>query len=216
MTTDGSADAVLRLFVAIELPDAWKEALAAYQEGLQRRLDGSGGSLRVRFVRPEGIHLTLKFLGETGSDRLATVEAALALAVPAPPRFRISVGCVGSFSDRRAPRIIWAGLEGETGALSLLAERVETRLAAAGFQREGRAFQPHLTLARLPQALTAAQRETAARVSAEVALPRTPPLIVQQVSLMRSQLGPGGARYECLGRLPASPDFHLQERPADV
>ncbi len=195
MTTDGSADAALRLFVAFELPDAWKEALAAYQEGLQRRLDGSGGSLRVRFVRPKGIHLTLKFLGETSSDRLAAVEAALALAVPALPRFSISIGRVGSFSDRRAPRIVWAGIEGETGALALLAERVETQLAVAGFQRDRRAFQPHLTLARLPQALTAAQREIAARVSAEVALPRTPPLTVQQVSLMRSQLGPGGARY---------------------
>ena len=72
---------------------------------------------------------------------------------------------------------------------------METQLAVAGFQRDRRAFQPHLTLARLPQALTAAQREIAARVSAEVALPRTPPLTVQQVSLMRSQLGPGGARY---------------------
>lgn len=203
----------LRLFVAIELPDAWKSALGALQADMQaalaREADLTG--VRVRWVRPEAIHLTLKFLGETPAGRLDSVHSALASAVPEAPGFELELWRVGSFSDRRAPRVIWAGiLEKEPtgrhqsyhGRLLQLAERIETWLAAGGFPRERRSFAPHLTLARLPEDLDQASREKIATLTGEFAIPPTGPFKVESVSLIRSHLERGGARYERLAAWP--------------
>ena len=208
----------LRLFVAVELPETWRQALGASQERLRARLAADGSELRLRFVRPESVHLTLKFLGETPSGRLGAIESALSLAVAEAPNVRLELGRIGSFSDRRAPRVVWAGVGGDTRAFALLAERIETRLAAAGFGRERRGFQPHLTLARLPETLSAAQRAYVAQASGEGSIAAPEPFVVEQVSLMRSRLGPGGARYECIARFPPSNDAgeRLQADGADV
>ena len=204
MTERRSEEERPRLFVAIGLPERWREALSGSQERLRRRLEADGRDLHVRFVRPEGVHLTLKFLGETAADRLPAIESALSEAVPEAPNIHLELSELGSFNDGRAPRVVWAGVAGDTRALSLLVDRIETRLTAAGFPRERRRFRPHLTLARLPETLTAAQREYVAQASSEDSLAGTGPFLVEQVSLMRSWLRPGGARYECLARFPPS------------
>jgi RNA 2',3'-cyclic 3'-phosphodiesterase len=195
----------LRLFVAIELPDAWHRALADAQEVLRAALaqdDGLSGA-RLRWMRPEGIHLTLKFIGEVAPTRVAVLRDQLALAVPARPDIEISLTRIGSFSDRRAPRVVWAGIDTRPArALQPLFESIETWLAAAGVARERRSFRPHLTLARLPDGLTDAQRLRIAEITSAAALPHLPPFTVEGVSLMQSFLGPGGARYERLGRWP--------------
>jgi len=199
----------LRLFVAVELADAWKAAFADHQARLRRRLQDEAPHLRLRYVRPEGIHLTLKFLGETPASRLPSIESALGQAVPHPPDLRLAVGRVGSFSDRRGPGVVWAGVAADAEALRrlrLLVERLETWLASAGFSRDRQGgFTPHLTLARLPDGMSQRDREVVVRASSEISLSRLEPMTIAFVSLMQSRLGPGGARYERLGRFPAGP-----------
>lgn len=186
----------LRLFVAIELEEAALGALGTLQSELRRRgLDG------LRWVRPEGIHLTLKFLGETPADRVPAIRQALAGAVKGMPAHTVSLGGLGTFGGRRNPRVVWVDLRGDLETLGELQQRVERALEAAGFPREGRSFSAHLTLARV-------RPETARELSEAVALAveavRTPDgeIPVREVSLMRSRLGPGGAAYERLAAFP--------------
>ena len=198
----------LRLFVAIELSDGWRQALGVLQADMQSALarDPALARTRVRWVRPEGIHLTLKFLGNVAPDRLDAIECALGSAVPNSPGLELALATAGAFSDRRAPRVIWATfhIRPDYRLLHQLFERIETWLAAAGFPRERRSFAPHLTLARLPEDIDVATRQRVAEVTTSVTVPQADPLTIDHVSLMRSHLGPGGAHYERLGRYPAT------------
>jgi 2'-5' RNA ligase len=193
----------MRLFVALELPDDWKTALGALQaemrEGLQKRF---GDSVRPRWVRPENMHLTLKFLGETPVSRLEALKAALSHAVAIAPDFSLQLAHVGSFANRRAPRVIVAGVQGDSQELLALTERLETWLAASGWPRDKRSFYPHLTLARLPETLDDATRRAVAEATTVYRAPVAPPWAVRSVSLMRSHLGPNGARYERIASFP--------------
>jgi RNA 2',3'-cyclic 3'-phosphodiesterase len=206
----------MRLFIALDLPDAWKTALTTLQDDMRTALHQRfGDTVRPRWVRPEGIHLTLKFLSETPEDRLAALGTALAAAVPQAPGFSLTLGRAGSFSDRRAPRVILATVVDQQNALLPLFERIETRLAAAGWPRGKRAFHPHLTLARLPDSLDDATRRAIAEVTTGIAPALTPPWNVDRVYLIQSHFGPssGGpgaspgvdtrARYERLAAFPA-------------
>lgn len=190
-------DLMLRLFVAVDLPPQVREALGRLQSEL-KRLDLA----RLRWVRPEGVHLTLKFLGETPARRLVGVEAALAGAVRGPP-FRLALGPPGTFGDRRGPRVLWLDIAGEVERLRALQAAVETALADAGFPPEERDFAPHLTLARVPQPPPPGTAESIERALGSV----TPPaaeFLVSEVVLMRSRLQPGGAVYERLAVFPLS------------
>ncbi|MBI1885218.1 MAG: RNA 2',3'-cyclic phosphodiesterase, partial [Chloroflexi bacterium] len=130
-----------RLFVAVELPPAAKEALVRLQEALRRQ-----GLASWRWVRPEGVHLTLKFLGETPVERVPEVERAVSEAVAGTSAFEMALAEPGAFSDRRGPRVLWVGLSGDVSRLAEVQRRLEERLAATGFPREERPFSPHLTL----------------------------------------------------------------------
>ena len=198
-----STPSSLRLFVALELPEAWKTALGALQDEMRAALhDRFGDAVRPRWVRTDGIHLTLKFLGATPASRLDAVETALRQAVPSLAPFSLQLANAGSFADRRAPRVILAGVHGDTQPLFALAEMVETWLAAAGWPRERRSFRPHLTLARLPETLDDATRRAVAGITTACKSPEVPPWAVDHVALIRSHLGPNGARYERLAVFP--------------
>jgi 2'-5' RNA ligase len=204
----------MRLFVAIELPPSWQQGLAELQSRMQAALqaDAQLRATKVRWVKPESIHLTLKFIGDVAPDRLDAINGQLAAAVPEPPNIELSFWGAGSFSDRRSPRVIWAGIDSpQREQLYALAASIETWLAAAGVPRERRSFSPHLTLARLPQELPDTVRTRIAEVTTAVQAPEMPPFVVQTVSLMQSHLGPGGARYE---RLMVFPISALQPPPS--
>src|SRR3989304_6133334 len=96
-----------RLFVAIDLPEDVRESLGRLQSDL-RQHDLPG----LRWTRPEGVHLTLKFLGETPASSLPAIEGALARAVRGAPSFRLALGAPGTFGNRRGPRGLWVGVEG--------------------------------------------------------------------------------------------------------
>jgi 2'-5' RNA ligase len=193
-----------RLFVAVELPQTWLDTFARLIGDARGALaqDATVHGVRVRWVRPEGIHLTLKFLGETPESRVDSVLRAMEQAVATPPGIELKAGRLGSFSDRRAPHIVWAGIEGEVPALQALAARIDVWLGAAGFPKEQKGLLPHLTLARLPEKLSPEQRLRVAEITGRFQPQSLPSYRVDHVSLIRSYLGQGGARYERVASFP--------------
>jgi 2'-5' RNA ligase len=189
-------DERLRLFVAIDLPEDVRESLGRLQAGL-RRDDLSG----LRWTRPEGVHLTLKFLGETPAAEVAAIEGALARAVRGVPAFRLALGAPGTFGGRRGPRVLWVDVEGELAPLQQLQAAVERELAAVGFAPEERKFSPHLTLARVPQPPPPGLAERLSRALAAVAAPQGE-FRATELLLMRSRLQPGGAVYSRVAAFP--------------
>lgn len=191
-------DEKLRLFVALELPSAWTRALGELQESMRRTLSEGFGqdAPRLRWTLPEGSHLTMKFLGEQPRSKSGDIDRALREAIKGTEAFTLSLGKIGVFEDRRGPRVIYVGLEGETEPLLSLARQVEAELAYAGFPRERQRFQPHLTLCRLPTDIDPAIRGRIGETLAALRPPRPGPARFKEMALIRSFLEGGGARYQ--------------------
>ncbi len=185
-----------RLFVAVDLPQDVREALNRLEGDLRRR-DLSC----LRWVRPEGVHLTLKFLGETPAERVPTIESVLAAAAPVVGPFRLALGTPGTFGGRRGPRVVWLDIVGDAQRLRALQTAVEGAMVEVGFSPEGRDYSPHLTLARVPQPPRPGTAEMISRALAAVEPPRAE-FEVREIVLMRSRLQPGGAVYERLAGFP--------------
>jgi 2'-5' RNA ligase len=183
----------MRLFVAADLPADLRGRLAALQRDLRDLDDG------VRWVRPEGIHLTFVFLGEVAAERLGRLRAALAAAATAAsPPFRLQAAGLGAFPDRGALRVVWVGIEGDREAAQRLHLALERHLAPQGFAPEERAFRPHLTLGRARRESRRVDRAPLER-HRDVDLGEFP---VAEVHLFESRLEAGGARYASLGAFP--------------
>lgn len=129
-----------RAFVALDLPAAQRAELAAHLAECARRATGH------RWVEPESLHLTLRFLGHLDPEALARVRAELAGVRGAP--FRLALGQPGGFGPRAAPRVVWIGVEEGVEECARLAAAVETACRAAGLDPEERPFRAHVTLAR--------------------------------------------------------------------
>ncbi len=130
----------MRLFVAIDIPDEVRASISALVSKLRPACP------KARWTRIEGLHVTLKFIGETPDTSFSEIKAALALVVPRPP-ITIHFRALGFFPNARRPRVFWAGVEAGP-ELAALARAVEDVLHPLGIARETRDFSPHLTLAR--------------------------------------------------------------------
>jgi 2'-5' RNA ligase len=195
----GSAPTALRLFVAVELPGGVRDALARTLDALQHDLHDATA---LRWVRPEAIHITLKFLGAVDPVRLPAVHTALRIGVRAAQPLELVPDAIGSFGGRRNLRVVWLGVGGDLSALTALAADVDAALGPLGFPREQRPFSAHLTLARSRDEAPAAVREQIFGMLAAFDPPAIPAFRVASVSLMRSTLGRGGAVYERIGAYP--------------
>jgi len=181
----------MRLFVALQIPDDVRAALREFVQPLRAKWP------RVRWTRPEGQHVTLKFLGEVGEERLEAIVSVLAPLRSSGP-VTIKFRGIGFFPQSRRPRVLWAGVEGSANLQPLAAE-VEGALVAVGFAAEQRPFRPHLTLARFgPEEDTTRLREAlAAHVEAGFGSATASKFI-----LFRSHLKPGGAQYTPMETFP--------------
>ena len=188
----------LRLFVAIPLSREVRRALSEVQSQLRSRL-GEG----PRWVRPDGSHLTIKFLGNTPHDKIEQVKEAISSACRGKPPFTISTAQLGSFGSPRRPTIIWLGLGGDMAPLRDLHEQLEDRLATIGWPKETRRFSPHLTLARMPQRISPQVSSRLPAALSEVKVPATS-MPVRQINLIRSILQPDGAQYSDIATFPLS------------
>jgi len=144
----------------------------------------------ARWTRPEGIHLTLKFLGEISDEQVAEVARALRQIKSFEP-FSVVVRGFGFFPDARRPRVFWAGLDAPA-ALAELAARVESAMAPLGFPPENRTFSPHLTLARFKVPRPQAKLQELVRGQGGAVLGG---FEVSECFLWESQLLPQGAQY---------------------
>lgn len=180
----------LRLFLAIELPAEVRATLNDLQHGLQ----GDPALAGLRWVRPDGIHLTLKFLGAVPAERVPEIEAAVARSVVGIPPFDLHLGKLGTFGSPRSPRVLWVDIAGDLDTLAKLQSQVEAELGPLGFPAEPRPFSPHLTLARVPPELAA----EAARPLAEAVASHDAPgatIRAEALALIESDLQRGGAVY---------------------
>jgi len=182
----------MRAFLAVPVTAPALEAGTALLERLRVALP------EVRWVRPEGLHLTLHFwpnLAETDVPRvLAAAQQPLTGAAP----FQASFGGLGVFPRAGDERVLWLGMHGGDAEAIALQAGVESALDAAGFSAEERRFHPHVTLGRPRQRFDHAARARWGGFEDAT----LPPCAASQVWLYRSQPGPGGSRYEVLERLP--------------
>ena len=183
----------VRSFIAIELPEEVKKAFRELQAQLK-----AGSPAPVKWVEPNNIHLTLKFLGNVAAHRIEEIAAAMTEAVRGTSPFPLKVTELGVFPNPRRVRVIWVGLGGEADKLASLQQRIESNLEKLGFPPENRRFTPHLTLARIRDRATPQEREKLGRLIAETELDTAQNFSVDSVKLMKSQLTPEGPIYTCL------------------
>ena len=186
--------APIRTFIAVEVPDRIKSALGDLTGGLR----GEGLS-EVRWTRPQGIHLTLKFLGNIDPSRTANIMDGLKTGVQETAPFQLGLGSLGVFPNIAKPRVIWMGLAGELEKLRLLQEAVEEQTLALGFSRDKRGFTPHLTLGRVRNSLSTSKREMLSQATRTTSFASSLSWKVSEANLIHSTLAPEGAIYRKLG-----------------
>ena len=176
----------IRSFIAIEIPEDLRQKLREFL----RELKNTGAD--VKWVRPEGIHLTLKFLGAVERDALETLSLALRPAIEKFAPFELKAQGAGCFPSFRNPRVVWTGLIEEENFVSRLQREIETITAGLGFPSEDRPFKPHLTLGRVrsPKGKIPLTQMIAGNSHLDLGTFR-----VDRVILFRSELRPEGAVY---------------------
>jgi RNA 2',3'-cyclic 3'-phosphodiesterase len=185
---------MMRLFIALELEPAVRERLSLTQVELRRSLDARW----VRWVQPQSIHLTIKFLGEVEAAQVREISSAIEAEAVCHGPSRFTVAGVGAFPNPERARVLWVGLQDPAGSLAGLHTGMEAALGGVGFGREGRAYTPHLTLGRVRDGIG---REALAQLAQALsAFPGFEPMVSSsdQVILVRSELRPDGAAYTIL------------------
>jgi 2'-5' RNA ligase len=181
----------MRLFVAVELVDGVREQIARALEPLHALPEAPPG---LRWLRPESWHITLQFLGEVQESALDALREACTQAGTAVGAFELVLAGAGAFNPRKA-RVLWLGTRTGGSECAALAAAVATRTAPLGFEPDERTFNAHVTLARIKP--PGDVRPLLPHVQLGPFSQR-----VTHLSLMRSHLGPHGARYEALLRVP--------------
>jgi 2'-5' RNA ligase len=185
----------VRLFVALDLTESIRAAISAFCEKLRRAYPAA------RWARPEGIHVTLKFIGEVKEDRVAPIQAALG-KVFTPSPIEMDFHGTGFFPNERRPRVFWIGIHA-TPNLGQITSEIESQLASLGIPRETREFRPHLTLARFgdPRGLEKLHEALRESATQEFGTVKT-----SEMHLYQSKLGHGGAQYARLATFHISPE----------
>ena len=181
-----------RLFVAVPLPDAAVAAVTDLVAGV-RAMPLPDGMRDVRWVRLEGVHLTLRFLGPTPDERIPPTTRAVEAAAAGQPVIDARLSGTGTFPPQGRPRTLWIGLDRGVDALTARAARVDAALVEAGWPSETRPFRPHLTLAR-SDGLVAGSL-VAGRLAAALGS-TTIEASLDRLVLFESVTGGGPARYD--------------------
>ena len=175
-----------RMFCAVELPQEVRVRLEEHVARLRKEIPDVAAS----WSRVENIHLTLKFFGNVDVDRVGVISAAIDRAVKNFAPFEISVGKTGTFRTQ----VLWIGVKDPSGKLAALQKQIENECAAEGFEKEDRAYRPHLTIARI-------RRPDGAKrlADAHLQMPFEPVTIdIKEVVVFRSELSPKGSKYTAI------------------
>jgi 2'-5' RNA ligase len=181
-----------RVFCAVELSDEVRARLEDHVVRLRQQVPDVSAS----WSRVENIHLTLKFFGNVEVDRIPRISEAAKRAVKTFSKFQIVVGDTGVFPRASRPQVLWIGVSDATGKLCAIQESLENECAVEGFEKEDRAYRPHLTIARIRKP------EGARRLAdAHLHLPFAPLQVeVKDLVVFRSELSSKGSRYTRLSR----------------
>jgi len=209
----------MRAFIAIGLPAEIKNTLSEIQENLKIEqlkllsseiLPSSRGRMSnlrakednsrksISWVKPQNLHLTLKFLGDISSVKLNEIKQAITEITKTAPGFKVRLEAAGVFPGLHAARIIWIGADQAPLALNQLAEELETRLSASGIHREQRDFRPHITIARIKTRLNPSDLKKAVDKIGENLAEASWEFDCREITLFESALGPTGPTYTIL------------------
>ena len=191
----------MRTFIAVEPPDKLRKEIGHLSAALGEELLSG-----MRWVNPNNMHLTLRFLGEIDPGRLEELEKVVGKAAHAVPHFGLEVDLLGYFGPERSPRVIWLGLK-ECGGLGNLAASVEKGLISANFGRADKPFKAHLTLARLKGPLSRPPDWEKIRGGLPSSWPAWP---VGEVRIIESTLTPSGPEYKTLAHCPLKPESAVE------
>lgn len=186
----------MRLFVALEIPADVRDNLAVFLKDMRERSEQLAEK-GVRWVRPENLHVTLKFIGEVAEARLEGIRAALS-TVRSEATLAVRLRGLGFFPNENRPAVLWTGLDAAT-QLPTLATDIDDALATQGITKEKRAFVPHLTVARLATPMLHEKLRQAIRKNAEREFGS---FDAREFHLVESKLKPTGAEYTSLGSFP--------------
>ena len=189
---------IWRLFIALEIPSNILDQLSA----LQNQLKDKTPARTVRWIRPEGIHLTLKFLGDVPASSQARLERAVAKAAENHASFTLTATQLGCFPNLNRPRVVWVAIQQDLAALSALRDAIEKHVAPLGYPTDKRPFNPHLTLGRIQRTAHHNDIQRVANLITETGYTHRHSWPVNDVHLIRSELKPTGAEYTSLFRSP--------------
>jgi 2'-5' RNA ligase len=187
-------ESMMRAFLALDPPPEVLRKIIALQDTLKKQIPRG-----VRWVNPDGIHLTLKFLGNIFPSHRDGIQSLLPEIVGAHPAFTLSAGRVGVFPGIAKPRVIWVGIGGETRALFALQQDIEEALESIGFPRENRPFRAHLTLGRIKDPRACQGMETVIAQGQGFAAGS---FKADKLLFIKSNLTPAGAIYTHLAKFP--------------
>lgn len=193
----------MRLFVALEIDQEIRVRIASFMTDMR------GLAPAVRWVQPESLHVTLKFIGERPDATVKDIETALRRISGKP--FQLSFRGAGFFPSEKSARVFWIGIHADTG-LADLAGQIERSLVPLGIEPEKRAFSPHLTLARAGNGSGAPSRQKGDRPNRQFSAlqsklstmpaPDFGTMNAAEFFLYRSQLSSRGAQYTKIARFP--------------
>lgn len=184
----------VRAFIAIPVPKAVIQVL----DDAVKNLDSCIGE-NVGWVRTEGIHLTLKFMGNIETGIVERVLEAMSAVVSQFSPFELAISKLGVFPNPRRPRVLWSGVHGEIETLAALQSAIDGALGELGLRQEQRAFSPHLTLGRVRRDVADRQLQRIGQVTEGVKLSVAPSWTADSVNLMRTELDPTGSRHYLVG-----------------
>ena len=187
----------IRSFIALPIPDPIRDVL----QGTIKTLDDGIGE-RIRWVRPEGIHLTLKFMGDIDVTVINKLLSLLPAVASGFTPFELTMAELGCFPNNRRPRVLWAGVKGNLSVLRDLHIAIDNLVGDVGVPREQREFSPHLTLGRVNRNLSESHIRQIGQLVDTTDLPDNPSWTNQTVDLMRTELDPAGSRHYLVESFP--------------
>jgi 2'-5' RNA ligase len=186
----------IRSFIAVELPEEVRKGLKRIQTELALEKYSF-----VKSVSPEGIHLTLKFLGNVSPTKIKDIVSVMEQSSQGVAPFSLQITEVGAFPNMRRPRVVWVGIKGELDKLIGWQKRLDDGLVPLRFEKETRPFTPHLTLARLRETASNEDKLRFGEIVAGANIEVDYKFTVASLNLMRSQLLPTGAVYTSLAEV---------------
>ena len=194
MTSQGDR---VRIFVSVGLSDEAREQLIDAVDRIRHQAPEG-----IQWAKPEGMHLTLKFLGNIAPTVLPPLYECLGPVGAKHGPFSLHLAGLGMFPNRKKPRVLWAGVDGDLAALSRLQQAAEEAIMFLGHAPEERPFRPHITLGRPRRSTSDAQRAHIGDMVASLPPPSPAGWDAQSIDVMRSELHPSGARYTVLYSAP--------------